>query len=85
MLHRVYIETRRKAKPASLLIDFFLHTATCVFPCVLPGASGLRDPCETGIVDASAKLTAQERANITLSAQVRNEWCRRVSSFGPRG
>lgn len=36
------------------------------------GGSGLKDPCETGVVDASAKLTAQERANITLSAQVRN-------------
>ena len=38
-----------------------------------PGGSGLCDPCETGVVDASAKLTAQERANITLSAQVRKD------------
>ena len=35
------------------------------------GGSGLLDPCEKGVVDASAKLSAQERANITLSAQVR--------------
>ena len=37
---------------------------------VYSGGPGLDDPCETGMVDASAKLTAQERANITLSAQV---------------
>ncbi len=28
------------------------------------------DPCEKGVQDAGAALTAQERANITLSAQV---------------
>ena len=40
------------------------------------GGCGLSDPCENGVVDASAKLSAQERANITLSAQVhvRSEW-----------
>ena len=36
----------------------------------LPGGAGLCDPCEKGAEDASAVLTAQERANITLSAQV---------------
>ena len=35
------------------------------------GGSGLQDPCEKGLVDASACLSAQERVNITLSAQVR--------------
>lgn len=36
----------------------------------LPGGPGLCDPCEKGAVDAATSLTAQERANITLSAQV---------------
>ena len=36
----------------------------------LPGGPGLYDPCEKDPVDAAANLTAQERANITLSAQV---------------
>lgn len=36
------------------------------------GGSGLQDPCEKGLVDASACLSAQERVNITLSAQVRD-------------
>lgn len=46
-----------------------IHYSLFYFWC-FSGGSGLCDPCETGIVDASAKLTAQERANITLSAQV---------------
>lgn len=34
------------------------------------GGTGLLDPCEKGTVDAAALMAAQERANITLSAQV---------------
>lgn len=37
---------------------------------LLPGGTGLLDPCEKGKVDAASSLSAQERANITLSAQV---------------
>lgn len=36
----------------------------------VPGGTGLLDPCEKGKVDAASCLSAQERANITLSAQV---------------
>ena len=36
----------------------------------MPGGTGLLDPCEKGKVDAASCLSAQERANITLSAQV---------------
>jgi len=38
-----------------------------LFP--VPGGTGLLDPCEKGKVDAASCLSAQERANITLSAQ----------------
>jgi len=37
---------------------------------LVPGGTGLLDPCEKGKVDAASCLSAQERANITLSAQV---------------
>jgi hypothetical protein len=51
--------------PPAIILFYFI---ACMY---FLGGSGLCDPCETGVVDASAKLTAQERANITLSAQVR--------------
>lgn len=51
--------------PHNLLLLLFL------FVCLFTGGTGLQDPCEKGLVDASACLTAQERVNITLSAQVR--------------
>ena len=38
--------------------------------CVGIGGRGLQDPCEKGCVDAAAELTAQERADLTLTAQV---------------
>lgn len=41
----------------------------------LPGGPGLCDPCEKDPVDAAGSLTAQERANITLSAQVSTIGC----------
>lgn len=41
---------------------------------IVLGGSGLQDPCEKGLVDASACLSAQERVNITLSAQVRDDF-----------
>lgn len=37
---------------------------------VFVGGRGLQDPCEKGCVDAAAELTAQERADLTLTAQV---------------
>lgn len=50
--------------------DVFRRVMECVASGIfLPGGSGLLDPCEKGRVDASSSLTAQERANITLSAQ----------------
>ena len=50
--------------------DVFRRVMECVASGLfLPGGLGLADPCEKGVVDASANLTAQERANITLSAQ----------------
>jgi zinc finger RNA-binding protein len=36
---------------------------------LLPGYPGILDPCESGPVDVSSVLTAQQRADITLSAQ----------------
>lgn len=38
---------------------------------LLPGGPGLLDPCEKDPVDAAAYLTAQQREDITASAQVR--------------
>jgi zinc finger RNA-binding protein len=50
--------------------DMFRRVMECVASGIfLPGGSGLQDPCEKGLVDASACLSAQERVNITLSAQ----------------
>lgn len=37
---------------------------------LLPGSPGLLDPCEKDPVDATSALTAQEREDITASAQV---------------
>lgn len=52
--------------------DVFRRVVECVASGLfLPGGPGLFDPCEKGPVDAAASLSAQERANITLSAQVR--------------
>ena len=45
------------------------YTASLRWP-PLAGCTGLLDPCEKGMVDSAAVLSAQERANITLSAQV---------------
>lgn len=51
--------------------DVFRRVMECVASGLfIPGGTGLNDPCEKGGVDAAAGLTAQERANITLSAQV---------------
>lgn len=51
--------------------DVFRRIMECVGSGLfLPGGPGLCDPCEKDPVDAAANLTAQERANITLSAQV---------------
>lgn len=51
--------------------DVFRRVVECVASGIfLPGGTGLFDPCEKGTVDAADNLTAQERANITLSAQV---------------
>ena len=46
-----------------------------VFECIasgilLPGGPGLYDPCEKEPTDAASSLTAQEREDITASAQV---------------
>ena len=38
---------------------------------LLPGSPGLLDPCEKDPLDAATHLTAQEREEITASAQVR--------------
>lgn len=38
---------------------------------LLPGGPGLLDPCEKDPVDAAAYLTAQQREDITASAQVK--------------
>ena len=49
------------------------HAVWLLTPSVIsppPGGNGLLDPCEKGKVDAAGSLTAQDRANITLSAQV---------------
>jgi len=35
-----------------------------------PGGGGLLDPCEKGVIDATAYLTDQQRENITSAAQV---------------
>lgn len=37
------------------------------------GGAGLLDPCEKGTMDAAALMAAQERANISLSAQVQTQ------------
>ena len=37
---------------------------------LLPGSPGLLDPCEKDPMDAASPLTAQEREDITASAQV---------------
>ena len=37
---------------------------------LLPGSPGLLDPCEKDPMDAATPLTAQEREDITASAQV---------------
>lgn len=51
--------------------DVFRRVIECVASGLfLPGGPGLYDPCEKGAMDAATNLTAQERANITLSAQV---------------
>lgn len=51
--------------------DVFRRIMECVGSGLfLPGGPGLFDPCEKDPVDAAGSLTAQERANITLSAQV---------------
>jgi zinc finger RNA-binding protein len=50
--------------------DVFRRVMECVASGVfLPGGYGLQDPCEKGLADASSCLSAQERVNITLSAQ----------------
>ena len=55
--------------------DVFRRVMECVASGLfLPTGPGLSDPCEKGRVDASAGLTAQDRANITLSAQVRQDF-----------
>lgn len=38
---------------------------------LLPGSPGLLDPCEKDPMDAAFTLSAQEREDITASAQVR--------------
>lgn len=38
---------------------------------LLPGSPGLLDPCEKDPIDAASPLSAQEREDITASAQVR--------------
>ena len=54
--------------------DVFRRVMECVASGLfLPTGPGMSDPCEKGLMDASASLTAQERANITLSAQVRRD------------
>ena len=37
---------------------------------LVPGSTGLMDPCQKGTVDATALLTVQERLDLTVSAQV---------------
>ena len=39
---------------------------------LLPGSPGLLDPCEKDPIDAASPLSAQEREDITASAQVRS-------------
>ena len=52
--------------------DVFRRIMECVASGVfLPGNTSLLDPCEKGVTDVAGVLSAQERANITLSAQVR--------------
>ena len=52
--------------------DMFRRVMECVASGLfLPTGPGLSDPCEKGLVDAAAGLRAQDRVNITLSAQVR--------------
>lgn len=51
--------------------DVFRRVMECVASGLfLPTGPGLSDPCEKGLMDAAAGLTAQDRANLTLSAQV---------------
>lgn len=38
---------------------------------LLPGSPGLLDPCEKDPIDAASPLSAQEREDITASAQVK--------------
>ena len=50
--------------------DIFRRVIECIASGIfLPGCSGLYDPCEKGAVDAALALTAQERADLTLTAQ----------------
>ena len=48
-----------------------LFSQVLVSPLSLTGGTGMQDPCEKGVMDASSCLSAQERVNITLSAQVK--------------
>lgn len=43
----------------SVLYDYFL------------GGPGLHDPCEKEVTDAAKEMTAQEREDLTATAQVR--------------
>ena len=50
---------------------FFKHLSNIIATIFFVlGCSGLYDPCEKGPVDAALALTAQERADLTLTAQV---------------
>lgn len=54
--------------------SFYQVQCDCVpvshYEVLVSGGSGLLDPCEKGGVDAASSLTAQERVDITVSAQV---------------
>ena len=59
--------------PLNLCIKslFFKHLSNIIATIFFVlGCSGLYDPCEKGAVDAALALTAQERADLTLTAQV---------------
>ena len=63
------------ARPPCLLQTDHCHAFLPSPHPLTAGGTGLMDPCEKGVVDASAPLSAQERANITLSAQVQAHIC----------
>lgn len=50
---------------------------------LLPGSPGLLDPCEKDPIDAASPLSAQEREDITASAQVRLCYCAIFISLVP--